>query len=289
MPTTHPRVSIVLPTFNGSKYIKQSIDSCLNQTYPNIELIIVDDCSTDNTPEIIKSYKDKRITYLRHGKNQGLPRSLNTGFAHASGDYLAWTSDDNYYAEQAIEKELSFLIEKNCSFVYCDYYKFTDENPSKLDLWKLGDSLALDKLNGVGPCILYSRNVKEAVGEYDPEIELAEDYDYWIRVSKKFPMRHLAEPLYFYREHPNSLTTARFYEVRVAEILAKSKNQILNDKAINYFIYLCARKYPKWFWINRAARILLKRKVLKRLQDFESGKSSLKETRKQLMELLNSN
>jgi len=72
------KVSIVLPTYNGAKYIRQSIDSCLNQTYKNIELIIVNDGSTDGTPEIIRSYEDGRIKYLTHEKNKGLPHALNT-------------------------------------------------------------------------------------------------------------------------------------------------------------------------------------------------------------------
>src|SRR3990170_3452478 len=109
-----PKVSIVLPTYNGEKYIRQSIDSCLNQTHENIELIIVDDCSIDNTPEIIKSYKDSRVKSLRHDQNKFLPHALNTGFSNATGEYLTWTSDDNYYAKEAIEKMVSFLKNRNC-------------------------------------------------------------------------------------------------------------------------------------------------------------------------------
>src|SRR3989304_1114440 len=118
MGVSSPKVSIVLPTYNGARYIRQSIDSCVHQTYRNIELIIVDDASTDNTPEIIASYKDERIKYFRHEKNMGLPHALNAGFAEANGDCLTWTSDDNYYAKEAIEKMLSFLIKKSSSFIY---------------------------------------------------------------------------------------------------------------------------------------------------------------------------
>jgi len=119
-----PLVSIVLPTYNGARYLRESIDSCLRQTYDNLELIIVNDGSTDETEEIVLSYDDPRIVYAKHHPNAGLPRSLNVGFALAKGDYLAWTSDDNYYADNAIEVMVRKLQEwePRVSMVYCDSY-----------------------------------------------------------------------------------------------------------------------------------------------------------------------
>src|SRR5688572_20908989 len=98
-------VSIVLPTFNGSRYLAESIESCLAQTYRAWELIIVDDCSTDETPSIIKSFeaRDSRIRSIRNQKNLKLPGSLNAGFAEAKGALFTWTSDDNLYRPNALE------------------------------------------------------------------------------------------------------------------------------------------------------------------------------------------
>ena len=107
----NPKVSIILPTYNGAKYLRESIDSCLSQTHKNIELIIVDDCSTDQTSQIIKPYQDARIRYIRNEKNMRLPRSLNIGFALATGEYLTWTSDDNQFLPHAIETMLKILRE----------------------------------------------------------------------------------------------------------------------------------------------------------------------------------
>ena len=239
MNQTAPRVSIILPIHNGAKYMRQSIDSCLNQTYKDLELIIVDDGSTDETPEIIRSYQDERIKYLRHERNRGLPHALNTGFAKAAGEYLTWTSDDNYYAEEAVERLLSFLRNNNCSFGYCDFYRFPNDDPSNLDLVKLPDVLDLGKQNDVRACFLYSRQVKEAVGDYDPDTQLAEDYDYWMRVSRKFSMCHLNEPLYFYRVHDESLYVSRYYDVKVVDFLVRLKNSISDvDQVGNLFVDL---------------------------------------------------
>jgi len=98
------RVTIVLPTFNGSRYIRQSIESCLNQTYRNIELIIIDDGSTDNTIEIINSYRDDRLRLIQFEENLGHIAALNYGFSVSTGDFLTWTSDDDYYALDAISQ-----------------------------------------------------------------------------------------------------------------------------------------------------------------------------------------
>lgn len=227
----HPdKISIVLPSYNGSKYLRESIASCLNQTHQNIELIVVDDCSLDETPDIVKSFEDARITCIRHERNLGLPRALNTGFAYARGDYLTWTSDDNYFAETALEKMLAFLKVNNCCFVYCDYYMFDSGTPPALKIMQLPDMPALNKQNNIGPCFLYSRKVRESIGDYDPETRLAEDYDYWLRVAKKFTMGHFPEPLYFYRLHAASLTSvfSKEYEIKVVDILVRLKNSYIS-------------------------------------------------------------
>lgn len=236
------KVSIVLPVYNVSRYLRQSIESCLSQTYTNIELIIVDDASTDDTSKIIKSFKDKRIICLRHNKNKGLPSALNTGFEKATGEYLTWTSDDNFYASEAIERMLRFLREQNCLFVYADFSKFTENDPSKLTPINLPEIGELVNRNVVGACFLYSRKVRDIIGDFDVETFLAEDYDYWIRVSKKFKMCHLKERLYFFREHSNSLTSKRLREIRIADVLVKVKNNLLDiESATMLFIDVLAR------------------------------------------------
>lgn len=121
---------VIVPSYNHGHFISETLDSVLNQTYKVWECIIINDGSTDKNFEVVKSYKDERIKYIRHEKNMGLPHALNTGFAKATGGYVTWTSDDNYYAKEAIEKMAFFLRDKTCSFVYCDYYAFEGNNPS---------------------------------------------------------------------------------------------------------------------------------------------------------------
>ena len=99
MEQRRPVVSIVLPSYNGKKYIRESIESVLAQTFPYWELVLVDDCSTDGTGAVMDAYasKDSRIRVIHNATNQRLPRSLNIGFRETWGEYLTWTSDDNRY------------------------------------------------------------------------------------------------------------------------------------------------------------------------------------------------
>ena len=247
MPKIIPKISIILPTYNGSKYIRKSIDSCLNQTYKNLELIIVDDGSSDKTPEIIKSYKDIRIKYIRHKKNKGLPFALNTGFANATGEYLTWTSDDNQYLPEAIEKMLSYLnSDKKIDFVYANYFNHILETDKKL-LVEMKDSNDLIRENIVGPCFLYSRIVYKNIGDYNTKYFLVEDYEYWIRVSRKYSLVHCPYPLYIYRNHSKSLTNNSYWEVRLFDSILKYQNNFITlselaKKIISFFINIAVNK-----------------------------------------------
>jgi len=282
------KVSIVLPVYNGKKYVGQSIESCLDQSYKNLELIIVDDGSTDQTPRTISQYKDRRIKLLKHKRNKGLSNALNTGFEKATGEYLTWTSHDNYYKEDAIEKMLSFLKEKNCDFVYCDFYRIGGEKLTNLKRVNLPPSSPLEKENGIGACFLYSKKVKETVGNYNPEKILAEDYDYWMRVSKKFAMQHLAEPLYFYREHNKSLSSKMLTEVAIAGVLVGLENRKDDiELSVDYLINATVRQKPGKTKIRKAlAKILLSRKVKKVLEKFKNQQIGLEEAKTSLKEII---
>lgn len=211
-PNENLLISIILPTYNGSKLLTRSIESCLKQTHQNIELIIVDDCSVDNTSAIIRSFEDPRIKYIRNSVNQRLPRSLNIGFEASKGEYLTWTSDDNEFLPSALEEMLAYLKRNpDVDFVYTDMIVRYFET-GKEEVRAFSD-LNLEKENNVGASYLYTRKVYETIGGYDPRFEWVEDYDYWIRISKQFQMRHYPKALYIYGDHVQSLTNKRRYPI----------------------------------------------------------------------------
>ncbi len=202
-------VSIVLPTYNGARYLERAIDSCLGQTYSNWELIIVDDASTDDTPAAIAKYvqRDRRIRSLCHAENRKLPAALNTGFADAKGDYLTWTSDDNYYRPQALAEMVAFLEDHtDVGIVYTDW-SIVDEADTFVERVGVLEHQALLNRNCIGPCFLYRRQVQDAVGAYSADLFLAEDYDFWLRASVHFRLKPHHQDLYCYLARKDSLST----------------------------------------------------------------------------------
>jgi len=285
------KVSIVLPTYNGEKYLNISIESCLAQSYRNIELIIVDDCSTDSTPRIVQSFNDSRIKYIRNTSNKRLPQSLNIGFAASTGDYLTWTSDDNLYRPDAIEKMAAALESNAVNFVYADYSEFKNDNISDANLRKLSESRAITTYNCIGACFLYTQKVFKTVGNYDQDMELIEDYDYWMRVNRYFSLHHLNEGLYYYRLHDNSLWGSRKREIRMAEVLFKLKYNLVNIDNANFMIkdfMICGTRgrIPP-FIIKVFVNLRFSTKIKTFLKMYKSNQLSFTQTRVNLYHLIN--
>lgn len=206
MAASTPLVSIVLPTRNGARYLQESLGSCLGQTYPNLELVVVDDGSTDRTPEILDACTDPRLVRARHERGRGLPEALNTGFAHTRGEYLTWTSDDNYYAPTAIAELVQYLEDRpEIGLVYTHYWLIDADGNVSGEVRTAPPDRLIDH-DCVGACFLYRRAVYEAIGNYNPAARPAEDYEYWLRVARQFTLAQVDRHLYYYRQHGESLT-----------------------------------------------------------------------------------
>jgi len=251
-----PLISIVLPTYNGSKYIAQSIESCLQQTYPNFELIIVDDCSTDNTPDIVRDFaqKDSRIRAIRNEKNKKLPLSLNTGFEVASGKYFTWTSDDNYYAPTALAEMVKVLESDNtCGLVYANYTTI-DDNGQVTGTMSFGDvNQSMVTWKGCGACFLYHATIHHQLKGYDASAFLIEDYDFFIRALtiSRFCYLNRAD-LYFYRLHAQSLTSLYgYYNFDLQKIVIERQLPNLLRVASNKDKALWFRKFAVYYGVTK--------------------------------------
>jgi len=209
--THNSLVSIVLPTLNRAHYLPVSVDSVLEQTYENWELIIVDDGSDDETPEVIAHYTalDTRIKGIRHTENRTLPVALNTGFNASEGDYLTWTSDDDIFRPHAFATFVNYLnANLDVDLVYSNY-RLIDADDNDIGIALVAPPNHLLYKSAVGKSFMYRRKVHEALNGYDETLFLVEDYDFWLRASQQFRLKRIKEDVYFYRRHAKSLTDTK--------------------------------------------------------------------------------
>ena len=204
-----PQVSIILPVYNGQQYLREALQSCLDQTFSDWELLVVDDASTDDTPAIVEEYAgvDQRIQVLRHQHNRRLPAALNSGFAEARGHYVTWTSDDNHYRPEALAEMVKTLEAcPSLDFVYADY-DVIDASGHFVEKITVSPPAHFIQGYHAVPCFLYRRGLHADLGGYAEDLFLAEDYEYWLRI---YATRHTMSPLhldlYEYRRHSHSLT-----------------------------------------------------------------------------------
>lgn len=216
-------VSVVLPTWNRASWLAKAVDAVLRQTHANLELIIVDDGSTDDTPAVVSKIAagDSRVRYLRI-PHQGIASALNAGFSVSRGKYLTWISDDNYYKDDAFALMLRALNDRpEAGVVYCDF-DWIDENGQLQSVCALPGPDKLWRQYIIGFCFLYRREVYEAVGDYSPDWPMVEDYEFFLRVREKFPIVHLpnAHPC-LCTEHKQRLSHTRWVEGRLQDARIK--------------------------------------------------------------------
>ncbi len=135
-------VSIIMPSWNTANFIAESIQSVINQTYENWELIIVDDCSTDNTDEIVESFKDKRIKYFHNEKNSGAALTRNKAMREAQGEWIAFLDSDDLWTPEKLDHQIKFMKDNGYDFSYTEYEKI-DEEDKPLNIYVTGP----DKVN----------------------------------------------------------------------------------------------------------------------------------------------
>ena len=242
-----PLISVVLPVYNGEKYLAGSIESVRWQTFGDWELIIVNDGSTDSSAEIIEKYacEDNRIRVINHDTNRTLPAALNTGFAVARGKLLTWNSDDNMYLPQTFEKMVRFLSKNTQYVAVTGRMNQIDDDGQFVRVFDEYHPESMWLVNTMGLCVMFRRGVYETIGGYDESLFLVEDYDYWLRILEhfgKYSIGALKEISYVYRCHKKSLTAARLGDVMdKAQVLRKkhlmeSLESMKNDiRALHYY------------------------------------------------------
>ncbi len=223
-----PLISVIVPTFNRSLLLKRTVDSILSQSFHDFELIVVDDGSTDATPQICMAIEDERVKYLRIENSRDIAKVRNTGLRNSIGKYIAFCDDDDLWNQSKLEKQVGFA--KNYNFV-CTGSKTIDHNDNIIEDYcnvEPGDP------SHFGLCDLFMGNfvitssvlvLKSELGSGFNETgstNSAEDYEMWLKVASKNSIVKIEEPLVLFRKHMNTSTFDK------GEVYAGLLNSVLN-------------------------------------------------------------
>lgn len=209
------RVSIITPSYNTANYISQTIECVLNQTYKNWEMIIVDDCSTDNTDQVVKKYLyDKRIKYLKNDANSGAAISRNRALKEVKGKWIAFLDSDDLWSKDKLEKQIRFMKENDYHFSYTNYEEIDEKN--KLLGRLITGPKKITKRGMYAYCwpgcltVMYDA---EYVGLIQiKDIKKNNDYAMWLKVCKKADCYLLDEKLGKYRIRKKSISHDKLYK-----------------------------------------------------------------------------
>lgn len=232
-----PRVSVILPIYNAMSFIANAVESILAQTYQDFELILIDDCSTDGTIEILNKFVDTRIQLIKNTSNLGLVGSLNKGLTIASGEYIARMDHDDIAMPFRFDRQIKFLDKYPEISILGTGYRLVDASgklgvayipPESHDEveWALSFICPL-----AHPTVMMRRNVVELAGGYLESASYAEDYDLWERLSHNSRFANIADPLLLLRKHSSNMSKVWSSDgaVVAARVAKKRINYLLGD------------------------------------------------------------
>ena len=237
------KFSIILPTYNrADTYLKDAIDSVINQTHKDWELLIIDNHSTDKTDELIQNYNDKRIRLFKINNGGNIAKSRNLGIKNATGDYIALLDSDDYWDVKKLQKCSSILSKKpKCGVCHSEIWKYphrtVQKNYGKIP-FTFNNLINIGNLLSLSSTIIHTKILNDLDGfDESNKIITAEDYDLWIRLAKmNYNIIFHKDPLGTYRIHENSESSNVEKNINsICNVIRKHfKNNNLNNKEKNY-------------------------------------------------------
>ncbi len=232
------KISVVIPTHNRPGLLNNSINSVLSQTFRDFELIVIDDCSDDNTPNVLGGFTDSRLKVIRNTTNKGIAAVRNIGVMSSKGEYIAFLDDDDEWLTDKLEQQLK-IMEGGSESLGCVYSGCLVIGPNGSEVIRTSipkyRNIVLNDLlfeNFITTStVLLKKSCFDKTGLFDENIPFGEDYDMWIRFAEQFEYDFVKEPLTKYRVHQNSLT--RNYTKAAAgltEILSKHRRLFAHNK-----------------------------------------------------------
>ena len=205
-------ISVIIPTYNYGRFLRDAIDSALAQTYPALEIIVIDDGSTDETSQVLAEYGERIRTIQQN--NQGVGAARNTGIAAARGEYIAFLDSDDLWKPQKLEREIAlFEADPTLGMVHSSAEAFDNAGKklsvlmSGMEGWVASELLRLDRevITAPGSSTMFPRRVAEEIGGFDPRLQPSEDWDFCYRVAVRYRVGYVPEVLVRYRLHSNGI------------------------------------------------------------------------------------
>ena len=248
-------ISVVMPVFNGGKYLREAIESILNQTYQNFEFLIINDGSTDESDEIIRSYTAPRIIYLQNDRNRGLVYTLNFGISIAKGEYITRMDADDISEPTRFEKQIE-AFEKDPELGLCGTWGRIVGSSKVLRIETEDERIKCGLFftnQFIHSSIMFRKSELAKSGQkYQEEDFTAEDYALWIHLSRSVKMINIAEPLLNYRMHSAQISTAssekqikKTHELHLFQIRQFLNYNPTEEEKSTHLLFLNFRLYIK--------------------------------------------
>lgn len=244
-------ISIITPVFNSEKYIEACLNSVVNQTYNSWEHILVDDCSTDNSATIIRSFaaKDKRIKYIRLEENSGAGIARNRGIRLAEGDFIAFLDSDDLWYPEKLEKQFRFMIDNQYAFTFTAYDKIDDSGNKVTGQVRVKSRISYHKAlykNPVG-CLTAMYDTRYYGKQYMPEMRKRQDYALWLNLLKKADGFGLDEVLSSYRERTGSISSNKIGLIKYEWHIYRKHEKLSVVKSLFYVLSAILLKMKSYF------------------------------------------
>lgn len=213
-----PLVSIIMPLYNSEKFIRETLDSILKQTYKNFEVLITDDLSKDKGPKIVLEYqkKDSRIKYFKLSKNSGAAVARNNSIEKSLGKYIAFLDSDDIWKENKLEKQIDFMEKNNYLFTYTEYEQILEDGTKtnkKISALKKIDYSSALYYNPIG-CLTAIYNAEKLGKIYMPLIRKRQDYGLWLKILKMTDGHGLNQNLAEYRLRKESMSANKIEMIK---------------------------------------------------------------------------
>lgn len=277
------KVSVIVNFHNSEKYIKECLNSIINQTYKNLEIILWDNCSNDKTYEIIKNFKDKRIKYFFNKKKEPLYKARNQAILNSTGDLIAFLDSDDWWDKNYIQSRSEVFKLNDYDFFYCNTNFYFEKNKKK-KLYKnynlpgglIYDSLSKDYFLVISG-VIFKKHVFKKYGFFNEKFNIIGDYDFLMKISKSCNAHSINLPLLNYRVHNDNYSKNHSklfyqeYKIWFEQNFLQKENETFN-KNFKFFKNKLSYLEISSLLINESKNLILLKKIFKHNNTFEKLK-----------------